>query len=128
MKRLACLVLPLALAACASTAVAPSQYYRSAGAADQVAIAGTLRQSDGLFSTSNDVAITFNGERVAGGVFTGGSAEFSGTHGGKPVLADCSAVAAGSMSHILMWGSDRTDVKCTVFIAGERAASFLLVP
>ena len=128
MKLAFALALCAAVAGCASTANAPSQFYRSAGQSDQIAIAGTLKQGFGLSSPSNEVAITINGQRVAGGSFNGGSAEFAGTYESKPVIADCSAVAAGSIGHQLLWGSDRVDVKCLVFVAGERAASFLLVP
>lgn len=128
MGRFALLALPLLVAACASTANAPAQYYRAAGQPDQIAVAGSLKQSQGLLSATNQVSITINGQTVASGEFSGGSAEFSGAFNGKPVLADCSAVAAGNLMHQLTWGYDRTDVKCLVFVAGERAANLMLIP
>lgn len=118
----------LALAGCATTTQAPAQFYRAAGQSDQLAIAGTLHQTIGLTSASNDVSITINGQRVAGGTFSGGSMEFHGSYAGKPVLADCAAVAAGNFMYQMTYGFDRTDVKCTVFLAGDRAANFLMVP
>lgn len=118
----------LALAACATTSTSGTHYYRANDSATPVSISGTLVQSIGLASATNDVSILFNGAKIAGGTFSGGSATFSGTHDGKPVLADCSAIAAGSFSYQLAYGFDRTDVKCSIFVAGQIAASLLLVP
>lgn len=128
MKRGLLVVAALLLSACASNATAPAQYYRAAGQQEQLAVAGTLQQTQGLTTATNQVSVTINGQRVAGGEFSGGSAEFSGSFNGKPVIADCSAIAAGNLMHQLTWGYDRTDVKCLVFIAGERAANLMLVP
>lgn len=120
------LVLALALAGCATHSAAPSQYYRAVGATDQLAISGTLRQRPGFMTRdmNNQVAIMINGQQVAGGTFTGGALELAGSYDGKPVTVDCSAIASGGFS----FSTNPTNVKCLVFIAGDRAASLLLAP
>lgn len=126
-KSAATIAAALLLSACSTTAATGAHYYRAQGAAAQLAISGTLEQSQGLVSVSNTVTVTIDGAAVITGTFTG-FAELSGTHAGKPVTADCTAAAAGSFSHQFWYGYDRTDVQCVVFVAGERAARLLLVP
>jgi hypothetical protein len=119
--------LALALSACATQSTAPTQHYRAAGQADQIAISGTLRQKPGFMTRemNNDVSILINGQVVASGNFTGGAIELTGFYSGKPVLADCSAIASGAYA----WGGmNPANVRCIVTIAGERAAALLLVP
>ena len=122
------LSLALTLAGCATTSQSGAHYYRAEGSAAPITITGTLTQSIGFAAAENAVSIQINGARVAGGSFSGGSATFSGTHNNRPVIADCAAIAAGSFGHQMMYGFDRTDVKCTVLISGQLAASLLLVP
>lgn len=118
----------LALSACSTTATTGAHYYRAPGAADQIAISGQLEQSQGMFAASNSITILIDGAAVMSTSFSGGFADLSGTHAGRPVTATCAAAAAGSVSHQLMWGYDRTDVQCIVFVNGERAAQLRLSP
>ena len=103
----------LALSACATTYTSPTQYYRAAGQTDRLAISGTLLRSPGMTTVTNTVDIFINGRRVTGGEFSGGSAEFFGDFDGKPVSADCSTVLSG----------DLVNVRCVVYVSGERAAT-----
>lgn len=126
-KRITALAV-LALSACGTVTQVPPQFYRAQGQTDQLAIAGTLSQSKGVFSDTNDITVTINGETVIKGTIEKGTKEFPGTYAGKPVSADCAVVSAGSIASMLLSGSDRTDVKCTVYVAGERAANLVMVP
>lgn len=128
MKTKISILAALVLSACGTVTQVPPQFYRAQGQADQLAISGTLSQSKGVFTDTNDITVSINGETVIKGTIEKGSKEFPGMYAGKPVSADCSVVSAGSVASYLLNGSDRTDVKCTVYVAGERAANLVMVP
>lgn len=100
------LIAGLALAVVACTTASPQQYYRAAGAEEQVEIKGRFNQ----LSFEHEVLI--NGTSVVTGKlpYNYDDASFSGDYNGQMVISECH------------WPS-KTDLQCLVIINDEKAAT-----
>lgn len=125
MKRFFVLSLPLILAACSTTGMAPAQSYRAAGQSDQWAISSSFTKTQQAFSWSYDYQITIliDGSPVLSGLLSDSALELSGMHQGKRVDSSCVKTLT---SDLWSRGGQRESARCTVFINNERAATLIV--
>lgn len=104
MKKVFLASLLLALVGC--TTASPKQFYRPAGAEQQIEISGRFN------NLSFEHQVLVNGETVIVGnlPYDYADASFSGTYNSQPVSSDCH------------WKS-KTDLQCLVKMNGEMAAT-----
>lgn len=127
MKRATFLALAVALTACAQAPItSPAGFYRPRGADDQLQITATI-SPESVFSSDRTITILIDGSPAASGP---SNRSFSSTWRSRKIEADChhgggvfTGLTAATLSLV---GADRPDVRCMVFINGERAASLAL--
>jgi len=120
--------LVLSLSACTTTIQSGSHYYRAAGESASVSISGTATRDELALSPEFTVDIRADGTPICSGPAPG---KLFGSLRGKTVECDC-MTTSGATSCALIGSSfscsQESNLRCFVFVDGERAADIAFKP